>query len=462
MESMQDAVSANAVARLKGSLRGAVIGPSDADYDEARAVYVSGFDRRPAVLVRPADAVEVSRVVNFARESGLPLAVRSGGHSLAGHSAAERGVVLDLSALRGLEVDVAGRSAWAQTGLTAGDYTHSVGAHGLATGFGDAPTVGIGGITLGGGIGFLHRRHGLTIDNLLEAEVVTADGRVLRAGEDENADLFWAIRGGGGNFGIATRFRFRLAEVNTVVGGLLILPATPAIVAAFLAEAQSAPGGLAGMINVTMAPPMPFLPPEVHGTPIIMGLMVYDGDAESGARAFAPFRSLATPIVDTVAPIAYPAMFEGAHPPHPDAMVVRSFFMDSFDLADAELALDALQRSTAPMRVAQFRVMGGAVARVPADATAFAHRSRRIMGTAAAALFGPGVVTAPHESWADGLAGALHHGEPGAYVGFMCNEAPDRVRAAYHGATWDRLRTIKAKYDPDNLFSLNQNIPPAE
>jgi FAD/FMN-containing dehydrogenase len=244
---------------LRGLL-GEVIAAGDPGYDAARSIFYNGLDRRPTAVVRPADATDVRRVVDLARESGMALAVRSGGHSPAGHSTVEGGLVLDLSGLRGLEIDPASRSVWAGAGLTAGEYTATVGAHGLATGFGDAPSVGIGGITLGGGVGFLHRKHGLTLDSLLAADVVTADGELVRADAGSHPDLFWAIRGGGGNFGIATRLHFRLHEVGEVLGGMLMLPATPERAASFIGLADAASEELSGMINVMIAPPMPFIP----------------------------------------------------------------------------------------------------------------------------------------------------------------------------------------------------------
>jgi FAD/FMN-containing dehydrogenase len=218
-----------------------VIAPDDPSYDQARAVFYGKFDRRPAVIVRAADASEVAQVVALARETGLELAVRSGGHSLAGHGVSEGGIVLDLSAMRALDIDAEGRTAWAQTGLTAGQYTTAAGAYGLATGFGDTGSVGIGGITLGGGVGYLVRKHGLTIDQLLAAELVTADGRLLRVDAETHPELFWAIRGGGGNFGVATRFQFRLHPVDTIVGGMLVLPATPEVIATLLPRRRPRP-----------------------------------------------------------------------------------------------------------------------------------------------------------------------------------------------------------------------------
>src|SRR5215208_5697978 len=228
---------------------------------ELRAVLNGARSRRPALIVRVADATDVSRVIALALERGLELAVRSGGHSLAGHSTTDGGILLDLSGMKGLEIDVARRTAWAETGLTAGEYTAVAGAHGLATGFGDTGSVGIGGITLGGGVGFLVRKYGLTIDDLLAAEIVTADGELLYVDSDTHPDLFWAIRGGGGNFGVATRFKFRLHEVDTIVGGMLILPAIADTIASFIDLAEAAPDELSGIANVMTAPPMPFLPP---------------------------------------------------------------------------------------------------------------------------------------------------------------------------------------------------------
>src|SRR5919205_2780435 len=240
----------NIVSELRAALSGRVIVPGDADYDAARTVFYGGFDRRPAAIARVADAADVSRVVSLARESGLELAVRSGGHSSAGHSTTDGGIVIDLSQMKGLEIDLEQRTAWAETGLTAGEYTTAVGAHGLATGFGDTGSVGIGGITLGGGIGYLVRKHGLTIDDLLAADIVTADGRLLRVDAETHPDLFWAIRGGGGNFGVATRFQFRLHEVGTIVGGMLLLPATPQVIASFVSEAEAAPEELSTIANI--------------------------------------------------------------------------------------------------------------------------------------------------------------------------------------------------------------------
>ena len=441
-------------------LHGRAILPGDADYDKARAVFAAGFDRRPAVIVRVANAADVARVIALARDTGLPLAVRSGGHSGAGHSVAESGLVIDLRDLRGLELDPAGRTAWAETGLTAADYTTAAGAHGLATGFGDTGSVGLGGLTLGGGIGYLVRKHGLTIDSLLAAEVVTADGQVLRVDGGHHPDLFWAIRGGGGNFGVATRFQFRLHPVPTVVGGMLALPATPATVAGFIALAQAAPDELTTIANVMPAPPMPFLPDEQHGRLIILGLLCYAGDAEAGLRAVAPFRALAAPLADMVRPMTYPEMYPPDDPDYHPAAVARTLFMDRVDESVAEDIVARLEASDAPLRVAQLRVLGGAMARVPVEATAFAHRRSRILASLAAFYTGPDDQPL-RQAWVDDFAAAMRQDDPGAYSNFLGDEGADAVRTAYPGQAWERLARVKRQYDPDNLFRLNQNIPPA-
>jgi FAD/FMN-containing dehydrogenase len=447
------------IPRLRDRFDGRVTAPGDPGYDQARKVFYGKWDRRPAAIVRPADAAEVAQVVGLARDTGLELAVRSGGHSLAGHSVADGGIVLDLSQLTALEVDRERRSAWAQTGLTAGAYTKAVGADGLVTGFGDTGSVGIGGLTLGGGVGYLVRRHGLTIDNLLAAEVVTADGRVLQVDHERHPDLFWAIRGGGGNFGVATRLRFRLQELPGIVGGMLLLPADAGVIEGFVAAAGAAPEELSAIANIMVAPPMPFLPPEAHGKLVIMAMLAYAGDAEAGERALAPFRALAEPLADLVQPMPYAGLFV----PQDDIEVAeesaRSMFLDGFDRAAAETVVQHLQASTAAMAVAQLRVLGGAMARVPADATAFAHRDRPIMA-GVGAVYEHAADRPAHDAWADGFAAALR-GRPGVYVNFLADEGPERVREAYPGPTWDRLVEVKRRYDPHNLFHRNQNIPPA-
>jgi FAD binding domain/Major Facilitator Superfamily len=400
------------ISELRSEFRGRVIGPGDAEYDRARTVFYGGIDRRPAVIIRPSDATEVSRLVTLARETGLELAVRSGGHSTAGHSVVDGGIVLDLADMRALDIDPERRTAWAEAGLTSGEFTTTAGAHGLAIGFGDTGSVGIGGITLGGGVGLLVRKQGLTIDDLLAADLVTADGRILRVDGENEPELFWAIRGGGGNFGVATRFQFRLHEVSTIVGGMLFLPATAEVIASFIAEAEAAPDELSTIANVMPAPPMPFVPTEAHGQLVIMALMCYAGPADEGERAIAPFRALATPIADMVRPMPYPEMYLPEDEDYHPTAVGHTMFVDAIDGDVAQTVMKYLQDSDATMRVAQLRVLGGAMARVAPDATAFAHRGSRIMVNVAAFYEGP-EDRARREAWVANFAAALHQGDPG-------------------------------------------------
>ena len=447
------------IPQLRGSIHGRVIAPDDEGYDKARTVFIGGIDRRPAVIVRVADANDVATVIGVARETGLELALRSGGHGNNGQAVTEGGIVLDLSDMKGLDVDLGDRTAWAETGLTAVEYSTRVAEHGLATGFGDTGSVGIGGITLGGGIGYLVRKHGLTIDALLAADVVTADGKLLRVDADNHPDLFWAIRGGGGNFGVATRFQFRLQELSSFVGGMLMLPATAEVIAGFIELAQAAPDELGTIANVMPAPPMPFVPAELHGTVVILAMMAYAGDAEAGERALAPFRALATPIADMVHPMPYPEIYPPDEDSYHPIAAGRTMFVDTIDRSVAQTIVDRLTGSDAQMRVAQLRVLGGAMARVPADATAFAHRSSRILVNLAA-LYERPEDKPRYEAWVSSFADVLRQGDEGAYVNFLADEGDARIRAAYPGSTWDRLVAIKARYDPDNLFRRNQNIPP--
>ena len=457
---MQQATSIN-LSDLRAAVTGRVIGPDDADYDAARTVLVPiAAGRRPAAVVRVANADDVAAVVNFARDNGVELAVRSGGHSASGHSTVDGGIVLDLRDMKDLEIDAANRTAWAETGLTAIEYTSATVAQGLATGFGDTGSVGIGGLTTGGGVGYLGRLHGLTIDNVLAAEIVTADGKLHRVDADHEPDLFWAIRGGGGNFGVVTRFQYRLADVSQFTGGMLILPGTPEVIEGFVRLASEAPDELSTIANIMSAPPMPFLPEEAVGSIVLMGMLAYTGDPESAERVLAPFRALATPMADFVAANPYTSMYPPDDPDYHPTAEARTMFIDHVDRETAELIVERLNSIQAPVRVAQLRVLGGAMSRVPSDATAYAHRSGRIMVNVAAFYEGADD-RASKADWVKRFSEALDQGDDAVYVNFVGDEGEARTRAAYPGATWDRLATIKARYDPDNLFHLNQNVAPA-
>lgn len=446
------------IAMLAASLKGRVVTPLAADYDALRQLPHANFEGRPAAVIRPANAADVAAVINFARATDLPLAVRSGGHSVCGLSVNTGGLVLDLRDLNRLEIDAASRTAWAGSGLTAGEVLRAVEAHGLVIGFGDSATVGIGGLTLGGGIGYLTRKFGLTMDALLAVEVVTAGGDIVIASETENPELFWALRGGGGNFGVATRFRYRLQPLPELIGGPLILPATSEVLAGFVALAEAAPDELSAIVMVMPAPPLPFLPPHLHGQTVFMATMAYAGPAAEAEIALRPFRALATPLADLVGPVPLSALFLPEDPNMRPAVSIRTQFVDTVDLAMARRLLAELDKGEAPMRMLQIRVLGGAMARVADDATAFAHRKAKVL-LAFLALFGDPAETPRHDAWVEAAHKATQQGEDRAYVNFLAAEGR-RVTAAYPPATWARLQAAKRRYDPENLFRANQNIPP--
>jgi FAD/FMN-containing dehydrogenase len=458
---VQQATTPISIPDLSSAVTGRVVGPEDPEYEAARTVLAPiAAERRPAAVVRVADANDVVAVVNYARDRGLELAVRSGGHSAAGHSTVDGGIVIDLRDMKKLEIDPDKRTAWAETGLTAIEYSTATVEHGLATGFGDTGSVGIGGITLGGGVGYLGRLHGLTIDNVLAAEIVTADGRLRRVDADQEPDLFWAIRGGGGNFGVVTRFLYRLADVSQFTGGMLVLPGTPEVIEGFVRLADAAPDELSTIANVMSAPPMPFLPEEAVGSIVLMGMLAYTGDPESAERVLAPFRELAAPLADFVAANPYTTMYPPDDPDYHPTAESRTMFIDHVDRPTAETIVEHLNAIEAPIRVAQLRVLGGAMSRVPADATAYAHRAGRIMVNVAAFYEGEDDRVVKAE-WVKRFSEALYQGDDAAYVNFVGDEGEARIHAAYPGATWDRLAAVKARYDPDNLFHMNQNVAPA-
>ena len=453
---------------LRAQLAGRLVTPAEPDFEQLSSTFYGGT-LRPSALARVASAEDIAAVIGFARATGTELAVRGGGHSGAGHSTTDGGIVIDTRDLKRIEVDPEGRTAWADAGLTAAELNAEVAKHGLVIGFGDTGSVGIAGITLGGGVGYLVRKFGLTVDNVDAVELVTADGELVTADAEHHPDLFWALRGGGGNFGVATRFRYRLHELPQITGGMLVLPATAETVAAFMAAAEEAPEELSAIVNVMTCPPLPFVPEEHHGSIVIFALMCYAGEADAGEAAMAPFRAVAEPLGDLVRPMTYPELFpaeeappadESADPSMVPGFAALTLFTDRIGPEESALIVERLGWSDAPMRVAQLRVLGGAMARVAPDATAFAHRQQRVMVNVAAMYAGP-TDRVVKEAWVRDLASALSRGNGAAYVNFVNDEGPDRVRAAYPGATWDRLAAVKARYDPENVFRRNHNIAPA-
>jgi FAD/FMN-containing dehydrogenase len=446
---------------LAANLHGRLITPGSDDYDAARQLFIGGTDPKPAAIARVADTEDVSRVILFAHDRDVPLTVRSGGHTDFGSRNADDGLVLDIRDLRSLDIDVDGRTAWAGAGWTADGLTRALQEHGLLVGFGDTGSVGISGITLGGGIGYVARKFGMTIDALLAAEIVTADGQLLLVDPDHEPDLFWAIRGGGGNFGVVTRFKYRLEPVGQVYGGMLVLPATVETVDGFIRAASAASNNLSTIANVMPAPPMPFLPLDLHGKPIVLAFMIALGDVAEGELQMAPFRALATPVADMLRPMAYSEIYMPEDPNYRPNPVQRTFFLDSIDAAKAQAILEALAASDAPLRAVQIRVLGGAMSRVPNDATAFAHRDAPLMAVVVNFTSGEAEDKQKRAAWADALAAELRDRDRrGAYVNFMTLDS-EQVDVAYPPATLARLRQIKRRYDPNNMFRGNVNIRPA-
>jgi FAD/FMN-containing dehydrogenase len=442
---------------------GEVIRPGDADYDRARRVWNAAIDRRPALIVRPRTADEVAVALGWGRLRDLPVAVRAGGHSPAGSGVVEGGLVVDLRSMTRLTIDAERRVASAETGLVWEEFNACAGLSGLTTPSGDIAAVGLAGLTLGGGFGLLSRNYGLTIDSLLEVELVTADGRVLTANAETHPDLFWAVRGGGGNFGIATRMRFRLHPVATVLGGAIVYPATAGVLRAFVDAAIAAPDELSTLAFAMHAPPLGFLPAEQHGRHVVSILVCDSGDLETADERLRPLRSLAghTPLADATARMPYAALFqltEQAAIRRPQAS--RAGFLRSIHDDTLEAILEHTGRPTSPFSTAMLRVLGGAVARVAADATAFAHRDKVAFLNLQNVWDDPSD-SEPHVAWVESFWHAVAAATDGAYANYLGDEGPERIRAAYPSPTYERLAAIKRRYDPDNVFRSNVNIAPA-
>lgn len=446
---------------LRKRIAGEIVTPDDPAYEQARTVQIAQFNRRPLAVVRAANANDIAEAVRFARIAGVPMTVRSGGHSVPGLSAADGAIMIDLSGMKAVRIDPATRTARVQAGATSGDLAGPAQEHGLALSTGDTASVGLGGLATGGGIGLLARKHGLTIDNLLSAEVVTAQGEIVKASAEENPDLFWAIRGGGGNFGIVTEFEFQLAEVGTVLAGALVLPATRENVRAYLERSVEAPDGLTTLLDIMLAPPAPYIPEDKVGTPVMHILTIWTGDVEEGQAAIAPLRAVDGAIADTIAPMPYQAVYQyTAHLEERHGVALRSMFSDEFSDESIDAALESLQKATSPVALIHIRAQGGAIARVPSEATAFAHRTQKYFISAIAVWMPEDTEYAQHEQWADDIWAKVRHEGNGVYVNFLQNEGPERIKEAYPEATMVRLREVKRAYDPDNVFSFNQNIKP--
>jgi len=455
-----------AIERLAGSLEGELIAPRYAAYDEARRIWNGAIDRRPACIARCTGVADVVAAVRFAREHDLLVAVRSGGHGVAGHAVCDGGLVVDLSPMKGIRVDPAARSARAQAGVLWGELDRETQLFGLATVGGIVTHTGIAGLTLGGGIGWLMRKHGATVDNLLSADVVTAQGEIVTASENENPDLFWAIRGGGGNFGIVTSLEYRLHRVGpTVLAGPVFHPLedAPAVLRFYREFVAAAPDELTTIFDLSVPPPFPSLPEEVHGKPVVMVGACYAGPPDEGAEVVRPLKQFGRPIADLLEPKPYTALQAMFDPlvPHGWHRYWKSVELppltdDAIDtLVEHSLAL------TSPKSYCIVFQLGGALARVGQDETAFSQRDATHNVNINAVWTEDDPHTDRHIAWARAFFDAMQpHAGRRVYLNFLGDEGEDRVRQAYGTEQYERLVEIKRKYDPTNLFRLNQNIEP--
>jgi FAD/FMN-containing dehydrogenase len=462
--SIEDLTAPSALVALETRIEGDVIVPGHGDYEEARRVLDAGVDCFPTAVVRPANAGDVISAVNFARELGLDLAVRSGGHSPAGFGTIDAGLVIDLSAMKSIDLDLEAGTVRIGPGATWGEVAAALHPHGLAITSGDFGSVGVGGLTTGGGLGWMVRKFGLTIDHLLAADVVLADGTLVHASRDENSDLFWGLCGGGGNFGIVVSFLFRPHPAGMVTGGIIIYDGAdiPSVVRGFADYCVTAPDELTAMVDIMHAPPMPFLPPERHGSLIVGVTVCCVGDPEAAQRAIAPLRSLATPIVEAVGPMPYPAMFaftDHALPPSP-LLDIRSCFLEEIDDSFIEMLAAQTASFSSPLSLVQLRALGGELSRRPADSAAFSHRDKPFLMASINTWIDP-AQSGRHHAYAEAFWQELEPYARGVYVGFLGDEGEERKRAAYSAESYRRLAAIKAAYDPHNLFRRNHNIEPS-
>ena len=458
-----------AMEQFTASFRGELIRPDDDSYDEARKVYNGMIDKRPALIVRPTGAADVIDAVNLARENGLPLAVRCGGHSVAGQGVVDDGVLIDLSSLKGVRVDPTSRRARANAGALWGEFDRETQLFGLATPGGRVTTTGVGGFTLGGGYGWLSPKWGLTCDNLTSVDVVTADGRLVTASEEENEDLFWGVRGGSGNFGVVTSYEFRLHQLGPIVlAGLLLHPIDDAkyVIRSYRDYVETAPEELATGIAIIQAPPAPFIPEHLHGKPVLGIPAIYIGDADEGREIMAPLKELGPPAVDMIQPMPYTAFEALLDPFNLQGLLVYTRGMHLSGLPDeaidtyVEYASEIARFSNPATQIIIFR-HGGAVSRVPEEATAAGHRDAAYMVHPITAWQNP-ADTERHIDWVGRFSEAMRpFTTGGVYLNFEPDEGEERVRAGYGAEKYARLVELKDKWDPENLFRVNQNIKPS-
>jgi FAD/FMN-containing dehydrogenase len=450
---------------LREQVRALVITADDPSYDEARAVQNGMFDRRPKLIVRAEQVADVIAAVTFARESGLDLSIRGGGHSAPGFGTNDGGVVIDLSLMRHVQVDAGARIARAAGGATWGDFNYATHAFGLATTGGIVSTTGIAGLTLGGGIGYLARGYGLTCDNLISADVVLADGSFVRASGDDNPDLFWALRGGGGNFGVVTSFEYRLHPVSDVYVGLFFyeIDETRNLLRFFRDFIKDAPREFGGFPAFQVAPPLPFVPEDRHGDTFCVAVVQWAGALDEGENAMKPFRDLAPPVGQMAGPMPYPWLNSAFDEIFPKGM--RMYWKGNFvtELTDEAIEAHAEHGPKVPEVSATMHLypINGACHDVGPNDTAFAYRHATFAPVYVVGWTDP-AKDAERIQWVrDYYDATAPHSEPGGYINFMDEDDQGRIRDNYRG-NFDQLAKIKAMYDPDNLFHLNQNIAPAK
>jgi FAD/FMN-containing dehydrogenase len=452
--------------RLRNSVHGPVIGPEDEGYDEARSIWNGAIDRRPAWITRCTGLADVVAAVRFARERDLLVAVRSGGHGVGGHALCDDGLVIDLSPMKGIHVDPQARTARAEAGVLWGELDRETQLFGLATVGGIVSHTGVSGLTLGGGIGWLMRKYGATVDNLLSVDLVTAEGELVTASEDENPDLFWGVRGAGGNFGIVTSFEYRLHPVGPIVlAGPIFHPLedAPEVLRFYRELAAAAPDELTTIVELELAPPLPFLPEDVHGKPIVMVGACYVGEAPVGAEVVQPLKEFGSPIVDRLEPKPYVALQSMFDPlvPHGWHRYWKSVELPTLTDGAIDTLIDHTSRITSPRSYTIILQLGGALGRVPEDATAFSQRDATHNVVINAVWTQDDPEGDRHTAWARDFFDAMQpHARDRVYVNFLGDEGPDRVRQAYGTEKYDRLVELKRAYDPTNFFRLNQNIEP--
>jgi FAD/FMN-containing dehydrogenase len=450
---------------LRTSFRGALLHPGEEGYEEARRVWNGAIDRHPALIARCAGADDVVEAMRFARERELPVTVRGGGHAVAGHAVCDGGLMIDLSLMKAVEVDPEARTARAAGGLLWRELDAATQQHGLATTGGIISHTGIGGLTLGGGFGHLMRRHGLTVDNLLAVELVTADGERLRVDAASEPELFWGLRGGGGNFGVATAFEYRLHPVGPLVlGGPMFwgLDDAPAVLRVLRELAPAAPDELGISISIMPAPPMPFLAPEQFGKPVIGLVLAWMGDFAAGERAIAPLREVGRPLADVVRPVPYLAlqsMLDGGAP-HGRHYYWKAHRLPALSDATIDVFCERASAFTSPFAQINGWAVGGAVSRVDPGATAVGERETGFELSFAVGWPPSDPDGERHRAWSRAGSEALRGESAGIYANFISDEGSAGVEAAY-GARLARLTAVKDRYDPDNVFRHNANIPPS-